>query len=80
MQLFYTNNVSEGTAAFSREESGHCIRVLRMHRGDVVHFTDGAGNMYVGIIIDDDPLNKRRRKEILQAACGNITAKERGQA
>jgi 16S rRNA (uracil1498-N3)-methyltransferase len=59
MQLFYTNNVSEGTAAFSREESGHCIRVLRMHRGDVVHFTDGAGNMYVGIIIDDDPLNMK---------------------
>ena len=41
MQLFYTNNVSEGTATFSREESGHCLRVLRMRRGDTVHFTDG---------------------------------------
>lgn len=59
MQLFYTNNVSEGTAAFSREESGHCIRVLRMRRGDTVHFTDGAGNMYEGIITDDDPLNMK---------------------
>jgi len=56
MQLFYTNNVSEGTAVFNREESGHCIRVLRMRRGDSVHFTDGAGNMYEGIITDDDPL------------------------
>jgi len=59
MQLFYTNNVSEGTAAFSREESGHCLRVLRMHRGDTVHFTDGAGNIYEGIITEDDPLNMK---------------------
>ncbi len=59
MQLFYTNNVSEGTAVFSREESGHCIRVLRMRRGDTVHFTDGAGNMYEGIITDDDHLNMK---------------------
>lgn len=59
MQLFYTNNVSEGTAAFSREESGHCLRVLRMHHGDAVHFTDGAGNLYEGIITEDDPLNMK---------------------
>ena len=58
-QLFYTNNVSEGTAAFSREESGHCVRVLRMRRGDTVHFTDGAGNLYEGIITEDDPHNMK---------------------
>jgi 16S rRNA (uracil1498-N3)-methyltransferase len=28
-----------------------------MRRGDTVHFTDGAGNMYDGIITEDDPLN-----------------------
>jgi len=55
MQLFYTNNVSEGTALFSREESGHCIRVLRMRRGDTLHFTDGEGSLYEGIITEDDP-------------------------
>ena len=59
MQLFYTNNVSEGTAAFSREESGHCLRVLRMRLGDAVRFTDGAGNMYEGIITEDDPHNMK---------------------
>ncbi len=59
MQLFYTNNVSEGTATFSREESGHCIRVLRMRRGDTLHFTDGAGNLYEGIISEDDPHNMK---------------------
>ena len=55
MQLFYTNNVSEGTALFSREESSHCIRVLRMRRGDTLHFTDGEGSLYEGIITEDDP-------------------------
>jgi len=50
MQLFYTNNVSEGTATFSREESGHCIRVLRMRRGYSLHCTDGEGSLYEGII------------------------------
>jgi 16S rRNA (uracil1498-N3)-methyltransferase len=59
MQLFYANNVSEGTAAFSREESGHCLRVLRMRRGDTIQFTDGEGNMYEGMITGDDPLNMK---------------------
>jgi hypothetical protein len=44
MQLFYTNNVSEGKAAFSREESGHCTECC-VCRGDAVHFTD-AQAMY----------------------------------
>jgi 16S rRNA (uracil1498-N3)-methyltransferase len=30
-----------------------------MHRGDIVHFTDGAGNLYEGIITEDDPLNMK---------------------
>ena len=59
MQLFYTNNISEDTATFSREESGHCLRVLRMHRGDNIHFTDGEGNLYEGIITGDDVLNMK---------------------
>ena len=56
MQLFYTNNVSDGTATFSREESGHCIRVLRMRRGDSINFTDGKGNMYEGMISGRRPV------------------------
>jgi 16S rRNA (uracil1498-N3)-methyltransferase len=59
MQLFYTNNVSDGTAAFSREESGHCLRVLRLRRGEKIHFTDGVGNLYEGIITDDDPVSMK---------------------
>jgi len=59
MQLFYTNNVSDGIAVFSREESGHCLRVLRMRRGEAINFTDGEGNLYKGIITVDDPLSMK---------------------
>jgi len=55
MQIFYTPDVSEGKALFSREESVHCLRVLRMRRGDGISFTDGLGNLYEGIISGDDP-------------------------
>jgi 16S rRNA (uracil1498-N3)-methyltransferase len=55
MQIFYTPEISGNIAVFSRDESGHCLRVLRMHRGDRIFFTDGKGNMYEGIIEKDDP-------------------------
>lgn len=55
MQIFYSCNVSEGMAFFSREETGHCLKVLRMRRGDILVFTDGKGNLYEGVITSDDP-------------------------
>jgi len=54
MQIFYAINVSQGTAHFSRVESGHCLRVLRMRRGENISFTDGNGNLYEGVIAGDD--------------------------
>ena len=55
MQIFYSGNVSEGMALFSREETGHCLKVLRMRRGDTLVFTDGKGNLYEGVITSDNP-------------------------
>ncbi len=55
MQIFYTSNVSDGKALFSREESMHCLRVLRMRRGDSISFADGTGNLFRGVITGDDP-------------------------
>jgi 16S rRNA (uracil1498-N3)-methyltransferase len=54
MQIFYTTNISGNNALFSREESRHCIRVLRMSKGDTIYFTDGKDNLYEGIITGDD--------------------------
>lgn len=55
MQIFYSSDVSDGKAIFSREESMHCLRVLRMRRGDHISFTDGKGNLYEGVISGDEP-------------------------
>jgi len=55
MQIFYCANVSDGRALFSREESGHCLKVLRMRRGESLSFTDGKGTLYEGVISDDNP-------------------------
>jgi 16S rRNA (uracil1498-N3)-methyltransferase len=54
MQIFYSREISGDSAVFDREESGHCIRVLRMRRGDGITFTDGRGNLYEGVITSDD--------------------------
>lgn len=54
MQLFYATDISGSIATFSREESGHCLRVLRMRPGDSLVFTNGKGSMFEGIITDDD--------------------------
>lgn len=55
MQIFYCENIIEGEARFGRDESGHCLRVLRMKRGDSVTFTDGKGQFFEGVITDDRP-------------------------
>jgi 16S rRNA (uracil1498-N3)-methyltransferase len=55
MQIFYSGNVIEGIAFFSREETSHCLRVLRMSKGDTLVFSDGKGTLYEGAITSDDP-------------------------
>lgn len=55
MQLFYTPNVSENNHTFSKEESRHCIKVLRKKIGDIIHLVDGKGNLYHTSLIDDNP-------------------------
>ena len=54
MQLFYDPTLAPGSTEciFSREESGHLIRVLRKKVGDIVHITNGRGYMFTGEISD----------------------------
>lgn len=54
MQIFYAPDINGNVALFGREESLHCIRVLRMRRGETIYFTDGKGSLYEGVITDDD--------------------------
>jgi 16S rRNA (uracil1498-N3)-methyltransferase len=54
MQLFYTSSVSGNLLLLDEKESKHCVRVLRMKRGDKVTATDGRGNIFEGIISNPD--------------------------
>ncbi|MEO8087165.1 MAG: 16S rRNA (uracil(1498)-N(3))-methyltransferase [Bacteroidota bacterium] len=55
MNLFFGTPAQNSTALLTEEESGHCIRVLRMKAGEEIFFTDGVGNFYRGNIADPDP-------------------------
>jgi 16S rRNA (uracil1498-N3)-methyltransferase len=54
MHLFYSEEISGEIYTLPPEESKHCIRVLRLKKGDIIHLTDGKGNLYETKIIDDD--------------------------
>lgn len=51
MAIFYTPDI-EQYPFLSQEESGHCVRVLRLGLGDEVTLCDGKGNFYKAIIAD----------------------------
>lgn len=51
MAIFYTPDIDKHPF-LSQEESGHCVRVLRLGVGDEVTLCDGKGNFYKAIIAD----------------------------
>ena len=59
MQIFYAPGITERICVLDKNDSRHCIRVLRMSKGDVVKLIDGQGNLYEGTIIDPDPVKCR---------------------
>ena len=54
MIRFYAPDI-KNTLELPEVESGHCIRVLRMHEGDEIHVTDGAGHAFVCEITGASP-------------------------
>ncbi len=55
MILFYQPEISPPFHTLDREESGHCVRVLRLKAGDTVHLTDGRGMLCRCRIAGADP-------------------------
>lgn len=55
MELFYSREIASGARELDRQESGHCIRVLRHREGDTIHVIDGCGNLYECRIVSADP-------------------------
>ena len=54
MQLFYAPDLTTPRYTLGEEESKHCIRVLRLRRGDTLHLTDGRGTLYRCEITEED--------------------------
>ena len=56
MQLFYTNQISldKNSCFLTEEDSYHCIKVLRRKEGEIIHITDGQGNLITGVIANQD--------------------------
>ena len=54
MQLFYAPDIV-ANPVLPEEESGHCVRVLRLGEGDQIQLTDGAGFFYKAAITQAHP-------------------------
>jgi 16S rRNA (uracil1498-N3)-methyltransferase len=55
MHVFFQPDLSPDFITLSEEESKHCIRVLRMQKGDQVHLADGKGIHALAVINEDHP-------------------------
>ncbi|MCF8304761.1 MAG: 16S rRNA (uracil(1498)-N(3))-methyltransferase [Bacteroidales bacterium] len=55
MQLFFAPELNPQLKEYVLDEleSRHCVKVLRMKTGDILHLTDGRGHLYVGRLTDD---------------------------
>ncbi len=55
MHLFYTPDISGKNYILNENESKHCIRVLRLKKGDTVYLTDGHGGFYKAQVASNNP-------------------------
>jgi 16S rRNA (uracil1498-N3)-methyltransferase len=55
MHIFYTPDISGNTFILDETESKHCIRVLRLEKGDEITLVDGRGGFYRAEITDPNP-------------------------
>lgn len=46
MQIFYSQDISGNAVRLDEEEAKHCFKVLRHKAEDIIHITDGKGNLY----------------------------------
>lgn len=72
MHYFYSIDISGEFVMLSKEESEHCVRVMRHREGDVVRVTDGRGRLAEAVVAMADP--KKCLLEIRQEITGNIPA------
>ena len=54
MELFWSNNIEGSLVRLDREESGHCVKVLRHRAGDSLSIIDGNGSLYTCTLLEAD--------------------------
>lgn len=54
MQFFYSDTLDFDLCLLTSAESHHCVKVMRMHEGDIIHVTDGRGTLCCGHIVAAD--------------------------
>lgn len=57
MHVFYTPDITSSDYILNEEESRHCMKVLRLVTGDVVHLIDGRGGLYEAEITSESKRN-----------------------
>ena len=57
MHVFYTPDISSSEYTLNEEESRHCMKVLRLVTGNVVHLIDGRGGLYEAEITGESKRN-----------------------
>lgn len=55
MHIFYTPELSGKTYILNETESKHCVRVLRLEKGDEITLVDGRGGFFTSEIADPNP-------------------------
>ena len=73
MQLFYTPDVNSDEYTLSKEESRHCIQVLRKEIGDIIHLVDGKGGFYKATLIGDNPKSCQLKIDQVERNYGKST-------
>ena len=53
MELFYSRDIEGGICQLDKDESTHCIKVLRHRAGDEISVIDGCGTLYKCRITSD---------------------------
>lgn len=55
MELFYSQDMDGRAARLDKDESAHCVRVLRHRAGDEISIIDGLGTLYRCRLTKADP-------------------------
>ncbi len=55
MHIFYTPDLSGTTYILDETESKHCVRVLRLEKGNEITLVDGRGGFFTAEIADPNP-------------------------